>query len=288
MFFTLSLSILTGTQISAGGLVFDFIRIVGMGLIVGLAVSLAVSQVIKQIDDPMIEITFTTVAAYGAFAAADQFGYSGVIATVTSGMLYGNYGARTGMSPSTRISVETFWEYITFAMNSIVFLLIGFEAKVHTLMSSWGIILIAFLAITVGRGLVMIGVSGLLSFTRERIPAKWTTILTWGGLRGALPMVLVLSLATEMERGKMRAANAALSSLDHLSNTRFRDDEIISSLREDYQERIHRHQVKIREFHSKESEFRKDEIIWARRHLILVEKQKIIDAFHQGLFSQEV
>jgi CPA1 family monovalent cation:H+ antiporter len=33
-----------------------------------------------------------------------------------------------------------------------------------------------------------------LSRTRERIPWSWTPALTWGGLRGGLSMVLVLSL----------------------------------------------------------------------------------------------
>jgi CPA1 family monovalent cation:H+ antiporter len=332
VFFTLSLSILAGTRINAGSLVLDFVRIAGMGIIVGLAVGLAISQIIRQIDDAMIEITLTTIAAYGAFAAADQFGYSGVIATVTAGMVCGNYGARTGMSPSTRISVETFWEYIAFALNSIVFLLIGFEANIHTLVSSWKIILIAYLAITLGRGLVMLGVSGLLSFTRERIPSKWTAVLTWGGLRGALPMVLVLSLpqdflhrdllisitfgvviisillqgltissllrwlglATggnkriemEVERGRLRAANAALTNLEHLSSIPDGDDELISNLKKDYEQRIKEHQKKIRDYHTGENEYRREEFVWARRHLILVERREIIDAFHQGLFSQ--
>ena len=40
-------------------------------------------------------------------------------------MLCGNYGVRSGMNPSTRIATETFWEYVAFALNSVVFLLIG-------------------------------------------------------------------------------------------------------------------------------------------------------------------
>ncbi len=65
-------------------------------------VGLAVSQVIKQIDDAMIEITLTTIAAYGSFVAAEHFHFSGVIAVVVAGVLCGNYGARVGMTPSTR------------------------------------------------------------------------------------------------------------------------------------------------------------------------------------------
>jgi len=194
VFFTLSLGLVAGTQVSAGGLALDFFTIVGAGLLVGAAIGFVVSQIIQRVDDPMIEITLTTIAAYGSFVAAEQLHYSGVIATVAAGMLCGNYGARTGMSASTRVSVETFWEYVVFALNSIVFLLIGLEVNLHALLSSWKAVLVAYVVVTLGRGVVIFVVSGLLRATRERIPARWSAVLTWGGLRGGLSMVLVLSL----------------------------------------------------------------------------------------------
>ena len=40
-------------------------------------------------------------------------------------------------------------------------------------------------------------------------------------------------------------------------------------------------------FRSQAEKFRKEEMTWARRHLIRVEKQEIIDAYHRGLFSQD-
>jgi CPA1 family monovalent cation:H+ antiporter len=194
VFFTLSLSIAAGASASVGGLVFDFVKIAGFGLLTGGVIGLLLSQVTKQINDPMIEITLTTIAAYGSFVAAEHFGYSGVIATVTAGMVCGNYGARVGMSPSTRLAVESFWEYIAFALNSIVFLLIGFEVHIRDLAASWQMILAAYLVVTVGRALVIFGVSSIIRRSRERIPWSWSVIMTWGGLRGALPMVLALSL----------------------------------------------------------------------------------------------
>ena len=109
-------------------------------------------------------------------------------------MFCGNYVARAGMSPSTRIAVETFWQYIAFALNSIVFLLIGLEVNFQTLMDSWQAILVAYLVVTGGRALIVFGASALFRKTRERIPWAWSAILTWGGLRGGLPMVLVLGL----------------------------------------------------------------------------------------------
>lgn len=194
VFFTLSLSVALGTRTTAGGLAFDFFRIAGFGLLIGGVIGLAVSQVTKQINDPMIEITLTTIAAYGAFVAAEHFHYSGVIATVTAGMVTGNYGARVGMSPSTRLAIESFWEYVAFALNSIVFLLIGFEVHISDLIASWQMILVAYFSVTLGRVMVIFGVSSIFRPSRERIPWSWSIILTWCGLRGALPMVLALSL----------------------------------------------------------------------------------------------
>ncbi len=194
VFFTLSVALVTGTVVTVGGLTFDFIKVVGIGAFIGTGIGLAISRVIKQVDDPMIEITLTTIAAYGSFLAAEHFGYSGVIATVAAGTLCGNYGARVGMSPSTRVAVETFWEYVAFALNSIVFLLIGLEVHFQALLDSWQAILVAYLVVTGGRALIIFGATSLLRRTRERIPWAWSVILTWGGLRGGLPMVLVLSL----------------------------------------------------------------------------------------------
>ncbi|HTZ79816.1 MAG TPA: Na+/H+ antiporter [Stellaceae bacterium] len=194
VFFTLSLSLLTGTAVTARAISIEFMTVVGMGLAIGAAVGLAVSMVVRQVDDPMIEISLTTIAAYGSFAAADHLHYSGVIATVASGMLCGNYGARTGMSASTRVAVEAFWEYVAFALNSVVFLLIGIEVPIGRLLSAWPSIIVAYLIVTLARAFVIHAVWRLVSLTRERFPAIWSLVLTWGGLRGALPMVLALAL----------------------------------------------------------------------------------------------
>jgi CPA1 family monovalent cation:H+ antiporter len=191
--FTLTLGVVGGSALT-GGFFLDFVRVVGTGLVTGVVVGGVASRLIRMIDDPMIEITLTTIAAYGSFLLAELFGGSGVIGTVAAGMLSGNYAARTGMSASTRIAVETFWEYVAFALNSIVFLLIGFEIRIDRLLNSWRPIVFAYLAVLAARAVVVFGVSGLLRRTRERIPWSWSTVLSWAGLRGALSMVLVLGL----------------------------------------------------------------------------------------------
>lgn len=198
VFFTLVLSLVMGKTLSPAGMVLDFGLVVGGGLIIGGIIGLLVSHMIKRIDDAMVEITLTTVAAYGSFLVAYKLGYSGVISTAVAGLMCGNYGAKTGMSPTTRIATETFWEYAGFALNSIVFLLLGLEIQLQALWTIWPMIIIAYLAIIIARGLVIFGVSGLLVLSPARIPRAWSIILSWGGLRGALSMVLVLSLPQDI------------------------------------------------------------------------------------------
>ncbi|ATB28781.1 Na+/H+ antiporter [Melittangium boletus] len=192
--FTLILAVANGAQFTVGGATLDFIRVAGMGGLIGCALGFGISQVIQRIDDAMVEITLTMIAAYGSFVVAEHFHYSGVIATVAAGMLCGNGVASTSMSPTTRVAVASFWEYLAFALNSVVFLLIGLEVQLSSLLASWKPVLLAYVAVLIGRAVVVYGVSGLLRFTSEKMPWRWSAVLTWSGLRGAISMVLVLGL----------------------------------------------------------------------------------------------
>ncbi|MFO0751409.1 MAG: Na+/H+ antiporter [Myxococcota bacterium] len=195
--FALAVQIATGGTVTVGYAVGQFALIGALSVLIGGVTGMAVSLATRRIDDPLIEITLTTIAAYGSFAVAEHFGYSGVIACVVAGIICGNYGARVGMSATTRIAVESFWEYVAFVFNSFVFLLIGLEVSLAELARSWLAILVAFAAVLLARALVVAAATFLFRRTRERIPWSWAAVLTWGGLRGALSMVLVLGLATD-------------------------------------------------------------------------------------------
>ncbi len=194
VFFSMVLAYLDGSPVSVAGATVDFVKVVGMGALIGVAIALAVSMVIQRVDDAMIEITLTTIAAYGSFAAAEHFHFSGVIATVVAGMIVGNYGRHTGMSPTTRVAVESFWEYVAFALNSVVFLLIGFQVHLDELVASWKAVLVAYVCVMAARAVVVAFTTAALSRSSERIPWRWGIVMTWGGLRGVLSMVLVLAL----------------------------------------------------------------------------------------------
>ena len=172
----------------------DFVVTLIVGVVVGAAIAFLAGYVVGQIDDPMIEITLTVIAAYGSFGVAELLHGSGVIATVTAGVFCGTKAVPRGMKDETRAIVESFWDYIAFALNSIIFLLIGLQVHLGHLAGAWRSILLAYVAVTLGRAAVVLPVSFLLRGTRESIPPRWNLVLVWGGLRGALSMVLALAL----------------------------------------------------------------------------------------------
>ncbi|MCK5635503.1 MAG: Na+/H+ antiporter, partial [Anaerolineales bacterium] len=173
--------------------ILGFILVSGGGIVVGLGLGWVVSRMIAMVDDHLIETTLTTVLAFGAYLVAEQLHLSGVLAVVAAGLVTGSIGEK-GMSPTTRIVVFNFWEYVTFLVNSAVFLMIGLQIEVSALWESRALGLWAIFAVLVARA---IGIYGLTFFGRS-IPSKWRHVLFWGGLRGAIALALALSLPTAM------------------------------------------------------------------------------------------
>jgi CPA1 family monovalent cation:H+ antiporter len=203
VFLTLMLAYFAGEAPTALALVVEFFRIAGGGAIIGLFVGWGTSHVRTRLDDAAIEITLTTIAAYGSFALAEQFHCSGVIATVAAGVTCGHVGRHHAMTSRTRQAVDSFWEWLAFALNSAVFLLLGGELAANPLMRDWRLVLLSAVAALVARAVVVGIVSAVTQRTKEQMPRTWSVILVWGGLRGALSLVLALALPAE-------AANRAL------------------------------------------------------------------------------
>ena len=181
------------------------------GIIVGLVLGWLIAQLIARVDNYLIETTLTTVLAFGSYLAAEKLGFSGVLAVLAAGLVNGNIGQQ-GMSPTSRIVILNFWEYIAFLTNSLVFLLIGLQVNITALISSWQPILLAILAVFVARFVVVYGLSWLVNRVAEPIPLSWQHVLNWGDLRGAISLALVLSLPQSLgaERDLLRVMTFGL------------------------------------------------------------------------------
>jgi CPA1 family monovalent cation:H+ antiporter len=175
----------------------NFLRVALGGTVVGLILGWLISWLISHVDDYLIETTLTTVLAFSSYLIAEQLHFSGVLAVVAAGLVNGNISPQ-GMSPTTRIVLFNFWEYVAFLANSLVFLLIGLQVNIPAMLTAWQPILWAILAVLVTRLVVVFSLSLIVRRVSDPIPVKWQHVLNWGSLRGAISLALALSLPASL------------------------------------------------------------------------------------------
>ena len=183
-------------SVEAMHVVIDFLREVLLGTAVGLGMGLVISYLTSKFDDHHIEVALTVIAAYGANTLAMQMHASGVIAVVVCGMMIGNVGVKHGMSPTTRESVISFWEFAAFLANSFVFILIGLQIQLSEMLSREVVlpVVIFFVIMMLVRAITVYGVHNLVRRSDLRLKGRWLPVITWSGVRGSLSMVLAMML----------------------------------------------------------------------------------------------
>lgn len=173
----------------------QFLQVVGIGIGIGGLMGFGISYLTQRFDLPLVEQSLTLVSAYGTYLITEDLGGSGVIGVVTNGLILGNFGSRIGMSPQTRAIVSEFWEFLSFFVNSIVFLLIGDQIRFAILGENLSTIALTIGAMILTRAVSIYGLSFVSNrLARSGISAPNQTILFWGGLRGSVSIALALSL----------------------------------------------------------------------------------------------
>lgn len=203
--FGLALLAAGGDDFSAGDALTEFLIVSIGGLAVGLVLGYLVSAVfLARVDDPLIETATTLAVAYGSFLLAERFGeligepdrhFSGILAVVAAGLMVGNVGL-DNTSPSTRLTLEHFWQLLTFLVNSMVFLVIGLTIRLEDLVDHLGEVAIAVIGVLALRAALVYGLSAVSAAVQpsRRIPRSYRHLMVWAGLRGAISLALALTI----------------------------------------------------------------------------------------------
>jgi CPA1 family monovalent cation:H+ antiporter len=187
----------------------EFVVVSVGSVIVGLVAGFVVSIAMSRSEEHLVEITLSLFLAYGAYVAADLLNLSGIIATVTAGIVLGSFGRRYGLSQRARETIDDVWEFIAFLLTGLVFLLIGLAITIDHLLAVAVPIAWAGVAITVGRAIVVYGLLGGSFVVGERLglgarlPLGWLHVIFWGGLRGAVAVALALSLPADLPQREL-------------------------------------------------------------------------------------
>lgn len=196
------------TPIEPAGAIFAFVATIVVSTVIGIVAGLLATRIFASIDDHLIELTISLVAAYGTYLVADRIHESGIIATVVAGIVIGTYGRQLGMSQKTAQALDTVWEFLAFLLTALTFLLVGLAIQPQDLLLATPLIVWAFIAVTLARVVVVYGLLGgatRLLRRRDRLSRGSFHVLFWAGLRGAVATALALSLPADIPQRQLLA-----------------------------------------------------------------------------------
>lgn len=167
---------------------------VGGGLLYGFFLGWIALKMLKGVDVFHIELLITLAVATGGYLSAEKMHFSAPLAMVVAGIMIGNMNWKQAEKIESKKYLDAFWEGLDEILNAILFFLLGLEMIVITPSSK--IALLGLICIGIALIARFISLAIPLSLIKKHLPLKSGTlrILTWGGLRGALSIAMVLSL----------------------------------------------------------------------------------------------
>ena len=202
---------------TATGVIFGFLYSFGMGAAFGLAISFAASRIYPLLGRSAVaEGSMTVAVAYGAYLIADQWlGASGVVAVVFAGLATGSNGF-VRMGPGNWTTVRAVWSQIGFWANTLILMLVAlltpWMLSSLSLMQA-GLVAFVYAGAFAARALILFGALPLLERTGRTAPMdrRQRILVFWGGVRGAVTLVLALSLTETRVLGEAGPVLGALA-----------------------------------------------------------------------------
>jgi monovalent cation/hydrogen antiporter len=202
-----SVAVVVSGAFSWQGVFLDFVLAVTLGIGVGLAVGWLTRYALRPLHDSASEIAITLIAPYVAWLLAERIHASAVLACVAGGFYLRRNFSRE-ISPTTRLQARAVWEFVVFALNGLIFILIGLQLGIlrTTIPSAnWASYLAEGLMISVAAIVVrLIWVPTAAVLSRWLIPSlrraepkppwKGIFVLGWTGMRGIVSLAAVLAL----------------------------------------------------------------------------------------------
>jgi monovalent cation/hydrogen antiporter len=205
-------AVATGT-FSAGEAIGSFAVLVGGGIAVGGAIGAAWVLLLRRLGDDHLMIAASVLVCWASYLAGEMLHVSGVIATVTAGLVCGWY-QHVVLTASIRVRALSFWQVMIFLLEAAVFILIGLSLRgVLDRVGGIGVVLedmawpvaAIIAAVTLARFAWIFGsdaVLGLLSRAgwrgAEPLGPRAACVMGWAGMRGVVTLAVALSLPEAM------------------------------------------------------------------------------------------
>jgi CPA1 family monovalent cation:H+ antiporter len=196
--FTIILTFATQTSGSQESSYLAFFSLVFFGgILVGVLIGLLSTIAILLIRNPPATVFVLVLTAFGSFYVSEHLLHtSGIMAVMASSMTI--RVLLTDVESIVAKGVGYTWEWLGLAFNSVLFVIMGLVITVDMFVVHWLAMLIAIIASLLARGVAVGSCALITKPLANNISIGWQILLTWGGLRGAIAIALVLSLPVEL------------------------------------------------------------------------------------------
>ena len=173
------------------------------GSILGVLLGYLVSFILSLTVDYLTEIMISLLLAYVSLIIAYYLNVSFIMAIIFGGIVLVNYGFKKKVSSHTLEVFPVVIEYMTFVINSILFLIIGIEMNLFKILNLWIISIFIIIIVILSRFIAIYLFSPMINkiqnkfkiFSKSiKLNKQYKRFLVFGGLRGALPIAMALSL----------------------------------------------------------------------------------------------
>ena len=191
--------------------ILEFFRVFFGGILVGAALGGCALFLFKLSRGlRFVQIAYTTILAFSSFIIADHiFETSGVMSVIAAGIITRTYGKKA-MADFTLRNIDPYWEFLAFVANSFIFLMLGLKEdflfrNLNHLQAFYPSLLIAIVVVLLARFLAvysLLPLNNLLPWV-EKVDKSSKAIMFWGGLRGVVPVALMLSIPDSLPEKQM-------------------------------------------------------------------------------------
>lgn len=193
-----------------------FLMVFAGSLIYGGLLGAFTAHLAGRFHDNLLAMNILAIALtlFSFISAEHYLGLSGVITTVSFGVIFGNLAVPL-FDHHQNAAFEHFWEFISLIAVSLVFFCSSLALDIPAISESLGFWPAVIAAVLVGRSVsvyLVCGVCNVLPILKyePKIPLSWQHVLNWGGLRGVIPLVLAYTLPLDFaERNLLIALTMA-------------------------------------------------------------------------------
>lgn len=185
------------TSFAIGSFVSEFLFVALGGVALGAIFGWLMSKLVHFTHHREYQVMLSIIVAYGSFYIGEGIGVSGVLSTVTAGLMLSYEFGKNIKEAHFRSALNGFWDIVEPSVLAILFLMIGVQSAGYLQFSEWGLALLIFIASVLARYVVLLATLKGIPKWRDSFSVKDTTLIAWTGIKGTMSVALLMGLEAE-------------------------------------------------------------------------------------------